>query len=75
MMTDHPDIQLGVTFNRYRKPSDPIHKLCMIAAENIGKENPKYVLQGCDNNTGRLISTQYSRMLGEKDLVLVRPAS
>lgn len=75
MMTDYKDTQLGVIFNRYRKPSDPIHKLCMIAAENIGKENPKYVLQGRDNNTGNLISTQYSRMLGEKELVLVRPVS
>lgn len=75
MMTDYADTELGVIFNRYRKPSDPIHKLCVIAAENIGKENPKYVLQGRDNNTGNLISTQHSRMLGEKELVLVRPAS
>lgn len=75
MMTDYPDTQLGVIFNRYRKPSDPIHKLCVIASKNIGKDDPKYVLQGRDNNTGNLIPTQYSRMLGEKELVLVRPVS
>ena len=42
------------------------------AAETIGAENPEYVLQGRDNNIGQLLPTQYSRMLGSDELVLVR---
>ena len=72
MMTDFADTQLGIIFNRYRKSSDPIHKLSVEAANSIGKPNPKYVLQGRDNNIGQLIPTQYSRMLGSDELVLVR---
>ena len=72
MMTDFPETELGVIFNRYRKTSDPIQSLCVKAAETIGKANPEYVLQGRDNNTGELIPTQYSRMLGSDELVLVR---
>jgi phosphoserine phosphatase len=72
MMTDFPETQLGVIFNRYRKPSDPIYDLSVEAANTIGSANPHYVLQGRDNNTGELIPTQYSRMLGSDELVLVR---
>lgn len=72
MMTDFADMQLGVIFNRYRKASDPIHSLSVKAANTIGQANPKYVLQGRDNNTGVLLPTQYSRMLGSNELVLVR---
>lgn len=72
MMTDFADTQLGVIFNRYRKTSDPIQGLSVKAAETIGQPNPQYVLQGRDNNTGELIPTQYSRMLGSTELVLVR---
>ena len=72
MMTDFADTQLGVIFNRYRKSSDPIHSLSVEAAKTIGQANPKYVLQGRDNNIGQLIPTQYSRMLGSDELVLVR---
>lgn len=72
MMTDFEDTQLGVIFNRYRKTSDPIQALSVKAAETIGQPNPEYVLQGRDNNTGELIATQYSRMLGSEELVLVR---
>lgn len=72
MMTDFADTQLGIIFNRYRKSSDPIHKLSVEAANSIGKPNPKYVLQGRDNNIGQLLPTQYSRMLGSDELVLVR---
>lgn len=72
MMTDFPETELGVIFNRYRKTSDPIQALSVKAAETIGAENPEYVLQGRDNNIGQLLPTQYSRMLGSDELVLVR---
>ena len=66
---------LGVIFNRYRKTSDPIWKVSVEAANTIGQANPRYVLQGRDNNTGELLPTQKSRMLGKEELVLVRPAA
>ncbi len=72
MMTDFADTKLGVIFNRYRKTSDPIQALSVEAANTIGQANPRYVLQGRDNNIGQLIPTQYSRMLGSNELVLVR---
>lgn len=78
MMTDwmaKGDTQLGVIFNRYRKTSDPIWKCSKEAADTIGSPTARFVLQGRDNNTGELIPTEYSRMLGSSDLVLVRPAS
>ncbi|WP_283675456.1 haloacid dehalogenase-like hydrolase [Butyricicoccus sp. Marseille-Q5471] len=74
MMTDFDDTVLGVIFNRYRKTSDPIWKCSVEASKTIGQANPRYVLQGRDNNIGQLIPTQYSRMLGSDDLVLVRAA-
>ncbi|NCB28288.1 MAG: haloacid dehalogenase-like hydrolase [Clostridia bacterium] len=75
MMTEFSDTVLGVIFNRYRKTSDPIWKVSVEAANTIGQANPRYVLQGRDNNTGELLPTQKSRMLGKEELVLVRPAA
>ncbi len=75
MMTEFSDTELGVIFNRYRKPSDPIWQCSVEAANTIGQANPRYVLQGRDNNTGVLLPTQKSRMLGAEELVLVRPAA
>jgi len=78
MMTDwmaKGDTQLGVIFNRYRKTSDPIWKCSKEAADTIGSPTARFVLQGRDNNTGELIPTEYSRMLGSSELVLVRSAS
>ena len=77
MMTDwmeSGDTQLGVIFNRYRKPSDPIWQGSTEAAKSIGDPNARFVLQGRDENTGELRPTEYSIMLGESEEVLVRPA-
>ena len=78
MMTDwmdEGDTQLGVIFNRSRKPSDPIHAGSVEAAETIGRADARFVLQGRDENTGELIPTQKAIMLGTDEEVLVRPAS
>lgn len=72
MMTDFDDTVLGVIFNRYRKSSDPIWQCAVEASKTIGQPNPRFVLQGRDNNTGELLPTQSSRMLGSTELVLVR---
>ncbi len=78
MMTDwmdEGDTQLGVIFNRYRKPSDPIWEGSVEASKTIGQADAKFVLQGRDENTGELRPSEKSIMLGETEEVLVRPAS
>lgn len=76
MMTDwmeSEDTQLGVIFNRYRKPSsDRIWEGCQEAAENMGKADARFVLQGRDENQGQLRPSEKSILLGEKEEVLVR---
>ena len=58
MMTDwmeSGDTELGVIFNRYRKPgSDPIWQGSNEAAQSIGDPDARFVLQGRDENTGEL---------------------
>ena len=78
MMTDwmeSGDTELGVIFNRYRKPgSDPIWEGSTEAAQSIGDSDARFVLQGRDENTGELRPSEKSILLGETDEVLVRPA-
>ena len=69
------DTELGVIFNRYRKPgSDPIWQGSNEAAQSIGDPDARFVLQGRDENTGELRPSEKSILLGETDEVLVRPA-
>jgi len=80
MMTDwmdEGDTQLGVIFNRYRKPtSDPLTwKASDEAAKTMGNADARFVLQGRDENNGQLRPTEYSILLGSTDEVLVRPAA
>lgn len=79
MMTDwieSGDTELGVIFNRYRKPgSDPLTwEASVKASETIGDADAQFVLQGRDENNGCLRPSEYSIMLGSTDEVLVRPA-
>lgn len=71
------DCQLGVIFNRYRKPSsDPrTWEASVKASETIGRADAKFVLQGRDENSGQLRPTEKSIMLGTDKEVLVRPAA
>ena len=71
------DTQLGVIFNRYRKPtSDPMTwEASVKASEQIGQANAQFVLQGRDENSGELRPSEYSIMLGTDKEVLVRPAA
>lgn len=78
MMTDwmeSGDTELGVIFNRYRKPgSDPIWEGSREAAASIGDPDARFVLQGRDENSGQLRPSEKSIMLGSTEEVLVRPA-
>ena len=78
MMTDwmeKGDTELGVIFNRFRKPSDPIWEGSTEAAATIGDPNARFVLQGRDENNGQLRPSEKSIMLGSTEEVLVRPAA
>lgn len=68
------DTQLGVIFNRYRKPtSDPrTWEASNQAAETIGDPDAQFVLQGRDENIGQLRPSEYSIMQGDTEEVLVR---
>ncbi|MEG1721014.1 MAG: haloacid dehalogenase-like hydrolase [Pseudoflavonifractor sp.] len=79
MMTDwmkSGDTQLGLLFNRYRKPtSDKMTwEASVKAVEQMGKADAQFVLQGRDENTGKLRPTEKSIMIGSDKEVLVRPA-
>lgn len=78
MMTDwmeSGDTELGVIFNRYRSASDPIYEGSVEASKTIGQANARFVLQGRDENSGQLRSSEKSILLGATDEVLVRPQS
>lgn len=68
------DTVLGVLFNRYRSVNDRTWKGATEAAENIGKPDARFVLQGRDENNGCLRPSEKSILLGTSEEVLVRPA-
>lgn len=70
MMTDFQDMKLGLLFNRFC--SDSTKELARSAVEHFGEDNARYILQGRDENTGKLRPSQASVLLGQDKEVLVR---
>lgn len=70
MMTDYKEMVLGLLFNRYR--SDSTNEIAKLAIAALNEENPRYVLQGRNENTGKLIPSEGSILLGETEEKLVR---
>lgn len=62
MMSDYEDMKLGLIINRVKGGN--IGSLCQEAANYIGLEEARYVLQGRDENKGEFISSQASILLG-----------
>ncbi|USK87510.1 haloacid dehalogenase-like hydrolase [Peribacillus asahii] len=58
-------LKLGLIINRLK--TGDIGKLVKTAAERMGKNNPKYVLQGRNENTGLWIPTEYTIKLGSNE--------
>lgn len=58
-------LKLGLIINRLK--TGDIGKLANTAAERMGKNNPKYVLQGRNENTGLWIPTEYTIKLGSNE--------
>jgi phosphoserine phosphatase len=63
MITEYPDMKLGLIVNRYRK--DDFKGISQQAAASIGQPDAKYVLQGRDENLGLFRPSEKSILLGE----------
>lgn len=70
MITEYPDMQLGLIVNRVR--SDSFMSISKEAAQSIGAEDAKYVLQGRDENTGTFRASEKSILLGETEEKLTK---
>lgn len=70
MITEYPDMKLGLIVNRYRK--DDFMSISQKAAATIGQPDAKYVLQGRDENLGVFRASEKSILLGEDVERLVR---
>ncbi len=70
MMIDYDGMQLGLIINRYRSGS--FGELSKQAANAMGKPDPRYVLQGRDENTGLFRPSEKTILLGETEEKLVR---
>lgn len=62
-------LKLGLIINRIK--TGDIGELAKTAAERMGKNNPKYVLQGRNENTGLWIPTEYTIKLGSNEEILL----
>jgi len=63
MMTEYPDMKIGLIINRVR--SDSIKSISQQAAATIGQTKAKYLLQGRDENAGLFRASEKSILLGE----------
>lgn len=70
MMTQLEDVKLCVLFNRYL--DDDTQKLVQEAVQSMEYPNPRVVLQGRDENKGKLRPSEKSILLGTSEEVLMR---
>ena len=69
MLEDFSDTRLCLIVNRV--PKTKIKKFCMEAAKEMNSPNPKYILQGRDENTGQWIPDESTVKLGKKEKKLI----
>ena len=69
MLRDFPDTRLGVLVNRLKKGN--IGSLCTLGAEQMGRADARYVLQGRDERTGQWIPEEATLKLGAADKKLL----
>ncbi|MBF8969687.1 haloacid dehalogenase-like hydrolase [Streptococcus sp. NLN76] len=72
MLSDFPELKMGLIFNLLRNPEKGIGLLAKEAVADYDQEQPLYYLQGRDENKGVLISSQQTIPLGEQEAVLVK---
>lgn len=72
MLSDFPELKMGLIFNLLRNPEKGIGLLAKEAVADYDKEQPLYYLQGRDENKGVLISGQKTIKLGEDEEQLLK---
>lgn len=68
MMTLYEEMELGVFFNRNLQ--DKSQAIVKEAVETFDQDQPKYMLQGIDENTGSFRPSQSTIPLGESQSLL-----
>jgi phosphoserine phosphatase len=71
MMQDFPETKISLIINRLRSQKSDIGAFSKIAVETYGKDKPRYLLQGRDDNTGLFRSSQGSLRFGSEDVELL----
>jgi phosphoserine phosphatase len=69
MSTEFPDMKLSLIWNRSKGGN--IGKLCSQAVEQVNSLNPRYILQGRNENTGIAIPDPSSILIGKTEPELV----
>ncbi len=70
MSTEYPGMKLTIIFNRVK--GGPIGKISKLAVEQQDQANPRYILQGRDENTGLFIPRSESILLGKTEPQLLK---
>ena len=70
MATKFPGMKLVLIWNRVK--GGDIGKLCIKAVEQSGELNPKYILQGRDENTGIVLPCSESIIFGKSEKQLLQ---
>lgn len=65
MLSKFPDMKLSLIWNRVK--GGDIGKLCKQAVEEMNASNPRYILQGRNENTGTVIPGSESILLGKTE--------
>jgi phosphoserine phosphatase len=70
MLTSFPDMKLALIWNRVK--GGDIGTLCKKAVDEMDSTNPRYILQGRNENTGCVIPCSESILLGKTELQLLK---
>lgn len=65
MSTEFPNMKLSLIWNRAKEGN--IGKLCAKAIEQTNSDNPRYILQGRNENTGVVIPSSASILFGKSE--------
>lgn len=72
MMADFTDTKKVLIVNRLRDPKTPIGQFSALAAQNYGKADTRYLLQGRDDNTGQWLPSQKHIPLGASQGLILK---
>jgi hypothetical protein len=67
MLSDFPELKLGLIINRLKGKNSLLGKLCQEAVNYYQKPEAKYLLQGRNDNTGLFVPSQGHIKFGEKE--------